>query len=69
MAEMPMIAERFPMIRGDDHDRVVEKPLAAELAEQPTELLIEENDTIVVAIACQLDIPFRRQPVLPGHET
>ena len=29
MAEEAMIAERFSMVRGDDHLGVVEKPLAS----------------------------------------
>ena len=41
MAEDAMIAERFPVVRGDDHQRVVQQPLAAQRLEQPPELVIE----------------------------
>ena len=58
MAEVAMIAERFPVVRGDDHQRVVEKPLALELVEQPPELFIEEGDAIVVAVAGHRDVPY-----------
>ena len=51
MAEDAMIAERFAVVRGDDHQRVVEQPLALELVEQAPELFIEEGDAIVVAVA------------------
>ena len=38
----------------------VEQPLALELAEQPTELFIEESDAIVVAVAGHQEVPLRR---------
>ena len=58
VAEHAMIAKCLPMIRGDDHNRVVEKPLAFELGQQPTQLFVEESDAIVVAIAGRRDGPF-----------
>ena len=67
MAEDAVIAERFAMVRGDDHDRVVEEPLALELVEQPAELFIEESDAIVVAVAGHLDVPLRRIALVHRH--
>ena len=52
-----MIAERFPVVPGDDHQRVVEQPLASERVEQPPELVIEEGDAIVVAVPRHQDVP------------
>ncbi len=40
MAEDAMIAERFPVVRGDDHQRVVQEPLTAKIVEQPPELVV-----------------------------
>ena len=53
-----MIAERFSVVRGDDHQCVVEESSSLQLVEQPTELFIEERDAIVVAVAGQQDVPF-----------
>ena len=47
-----MIAEPLAVVRGDDHHRVVKQPLAGKFIEQLPELLIEESDAVVVAIAC-----------------
>ena len=53
-----MIAEGFAMVGGDDHIRVVEKPLGLELREQAIKLFIEETDAIVVAVVGHPEVAF-----------
>ena len=67
MAEGTMIAERFPMVRGDDHHGVVEEPPSSQVLEQPAELFIEEGDAIVVAVAGHLEVPFHRRRLVHPH--
>ncbi len=59
MAEDTVSAERFPVVRGDDDQRPVEQPLASQLVEQPAELVVQEGDAIVVAVAGHDHVPSR----------
>src|SRR6185312_7487382 len=67
VAVMAVITERFSMVRGDDHHRVFEEPLTAQVVEQATELLVEKRDAIVVAVAGHLDVPLLQQLLIDQH--
>ena len=43
-----MLAETFPVVRGDDQPGPVEDVTAVELVDQPAELLVEIRDAVVV---------------------
>ena len=57
VAEDAMIAEPFPVVRGDDHQRVVQKALGVELVEQPPKLVIKRGDAVIVAVAGHHGVP------------
>ena len=69
VAEGPMIAKRFPVVRRDDHHGVFEESLAVQSVEQTAELRIKKSDAIVVAIVGQLNIPFHIRTVRFRHMT
>ena len=51
-----VVAERFPVVRGDDDDRGIEKRLAGQRAQQPRDKAIDRCDLAVVG--------RRREPFL-----
>src|SRR5262249_59705452 len=51
-----MVAEMLAVIRGDDHQGVVEHAPTAEFLEEDTESLVEVRDTIVIDVAGHPDV-------------
>ena len=58
-----MVAERFPVVRSDNHHGIFEKPLAIEPVNELPKLIIEECDAIVKRIPSHREVAV--QDTLP----
>ena len=61
-----MLAEALAVVRGDDHPGPIEDPAAAELVDQPAQLLVEIRDAVVVGVASRMRSAARKARAWPA---